>query len=52
MPCSRALRALGSAARPIDLTGVEGERDWEAWKARFGVDERLLEPSGWCAGGC
>lgn len=49
MPCSDALRALGSANTPIDLTGVESEEEWEAWKARFGVDERLLGPSGWRA---
>ena len=52
MLCSRALRAMGSAERPIDLTDAESERAWEAWKARFGVDGRLLEPSRWCAGGC
>jgi len=47
MPCSCALRALGSAETPIDLTCVESEGGWEAWKARFGVDEQLLEPSRW-----
>ena len=49
MLCSDALRALGSAKAPIDLTGVESEGEWDAWKARFGVDERLLEPSRWRA---
>ena len=52
MPCSDALRALGSANTPIDLTGVESAEEWEAWKARFGVDERLLQRSRWCADGC
>lgn len=52
MFCSFTLQEMGSAERPIDLTGVEDEREWKAWKARFGVDERLLQPSRWCTDVC